>query len=193
MNTTHKFSVAILAGGQSKRFGSNKQAAFFRGTTLLQRAYKTAKELSSQVFFIANHPTNLAEMDLPVYSDIYKGKGPLAGIHSALVHSPTDLVAIMPVDMPLLTAGVYRFLLPFLTNEHPVVAESEKGLEPLVSIWHAKQSNFLKHRLEKEKLSIFRCVEALDGKKIAVHLNYKDYDPKLFANINYPEDLAQLL
>ncbi len=193
MNTIHTFSVAILAGGQSKRYGSNKQVALFKGKTLMERALKTAQELSAQVFVIANQPADLKEIDLPVYSDIYKGKGPLAGIHSALVNSPTDRVAIMPVDMPLLTAGVYRFLFPFLTNEQPVVAESEKGLEPLVSIWNTKQSDFLKHRLEEEKLSIFRCVEALGGKKIAVHLNYKDYEPKLFANINYPEDLAQLL
>ncbi len=193
MNRKIELSVAILAGGQSRRFGSNKQAALFNGKTLLQIALETAREITPNVLFISNVPVEYIGQSLPVYPDIYKGKGPLAGIHSALVHSLTEYVAVMPVDMPLLTAGVYRFLLPFLTNEQPVVAESEKGLEPLVSVWNKKHSVLIEDRLKQNLLSIHRCVKALKGKKIPVHSEYEAYRSELFANINFPEELAQLL
>jgi molybdopterin-guanine dinucleotide biosynthesis protein A len=193
MEISEKISVAILAGGQSRRFGSKKESALFEGKTLLQHALETAREITARVFLISNDPTDLNGQNLPVFSDVFKEKGPLAGIHSALVHSQTEWVAIMPVDMPLLTAGVYRLLLQFLTNEQPVVAESEKGLEPLVSVWNRAQSALVERRLEKQALSIYRCVEALDGKKVPVHLYFDAYKPELFANINYPDDLEQLL
>jgi len=91
--------------------------------------------LHERVILIANDARSLGDKSIPIFADINKGKGPNAGIHSALTHCQTPWMAVMPVDMPYLETGIYHYLSPFCTYENPVVAESDAGLEPLVSFW----------------------------------------------------------
>ena len=130
MQMRNELTAAVLAGGKSIRFGSSKLEAVFRGRRLIDTAIDTACEISSNIMIIADFANLKTQKPVSIYSDVYKNKGPLAGIHSALQHAPDSAVAVLPADMPFLTAEVYRYLLQFFTNERPVAAESDKGLEP---------------------------------------------------------------
>jgi molybdopterin-guanine dinucleotide biosynthesis protein A len=130
---------------------------------------------------------------VPVHQDIYPDCGPLGGIYTALYHSNHSRVAILPCDIPLLDPTVHQILLEQMVPDRPIVAVSERGPEPLVSIWPVIPSfAVIEKNLKNKYFSIQKTLRELQ----AVHQNIPacmaDYQPEIFMNINYQEDLWQL-
>ncbi len=122
---------------------------------------------------------------------ILKGKGPIAGIYTALIHCQSHWMAVMPVDMPYLNISVSHYLSPFCIYENPVVAESDAGLEPLVSFWPRSTLAGIENCLKNEELGLYRCLKKLDANQIDCSEAVAGFHPSLFANINCSEDLKK--
>ena len=88
----------LLAGGQSRRMGTDKAELIIDGMTQLQRTEQLLLDAGCDTVFISrNKPQNIA--------DIYFNQGPLAGIHAVLSQLNTAhkcLALVIPIDMPLL-------------------------------------------------------------------------------------------
>lgn len=186
-----KYTVAIIAGGRSRRFGSSKSKAIIDGQTLLDRALELARRMSDQVILIVNGPSAINDSSIAVYEDIIKGKGPIAGIHSALTYCQTSWLAVMPVDMPFLDLRVYQYLSPYCTHENPVAAESDAGLEPLVSFWPRSVLSAVENFLQDGDLGLYQCLNKLKAQRINCSQEVAGFEPRIFTNINRPEDLIK--
>ncbi len=112
----------ILAGGQSRRMGTDKALVEFRGRPLLAHAVDIVRAAGLPVF-IAGARSPL-ESFAPVVPDSRTGAGPLEGICAALkslkdsssrppaatlVSEPLH-AAFLPVDLPLLPPSLLRYL-----------------------------------------------------------------------------------
>jgi molybdenum cofactor guanylyltransferase len=110
-----KLSVAVLAGGRSRRMGTDKRWAAFDGVPLIRRAVELAGELSNDVMVVTPEdrpiPNDLLDgLDWRLVHDTRPGLGPLAGLEAALVAAAsTDVIAI-PTDMPRLTTALLALL-----------------------------------------------------------------------------------
>jgi molybdopterin-guanine dinucleotide biosynthesis protein A len=90
----------ILAGGLSRRFGSDKAEAVIGGKTLLERVIARA---APQVEYLALSARAPRAVGLPTVVDIAPDGGPLAGVLSALGWARTrgfEVVATFPCDSP---------------------------------------------------------------------------------------------
>ena len=67
-----------------------------------------------------------ASLDLPVIEDLDPGKGPLGGIHAALLHSKAPLSLVVGCDMPFLNADFLNRLVmtAAVADAQVTVAES---------------------------------------------------------------------
>lgn len=184
-NTT----VAILAGGHSSRFGSDKAEAAFNGKTLLSNALDIAAQISENIIIISN---NNYEGYNNIFADVYTDRGPLGAIHAALKNSKTKMVALLPVDMPLMIPAVYKVLYKNVLFEKPVVAVSESGLEPLVSIWQTGSLKVIEKRLEENINSPLDALGELNYLKINIKYFIPDFRQEIFSNINTQDDLTRL-
>lgn len=189
METQSNITAAVLAGGKSQRFGSSKLDALFKGQRLLDIAVNTAAGIGSEVLIIGENAKAEKQTPVSVYSDIYKNKGPLAGIHAALTYAKNRFVAILPADMPFLSAEIYEHLLHFYTNEKPLAAESDKGLEPLVSIWPVHFLSEVEECLKQGTLGIFKCWQKWNAQKVDCSVSGAGFGHRIFANINRQQDL----
>ena len=95
---------AILAGGQSRRFGSDKAQAMLGGVSLIERV---GRALAAQVdnVVVVGRTGGLA--DLP------PGVGPLGGLAAGLRHAHErgySAVLTVPCDTPLLPMGLMATL-----------------------------------------------------------------------------------
>ena len=193
MSIKANLSLAILAGGKSRRFGSPKFQAHFMSQTLLDIMLQKAFTLSENCMVIAGQTPVSLQKNIPVYTDIYPDCGPLGGLYTALYHSNQPLVAILPCDMPLLDPAIYQILLEPMVPDRPIVAVSERGLEPLVSIWPVADSlPLISQNLKDKKLSLYKILKELEAIPLNIQEHMADYKPELFININYPADLRQL-
>ena len=99
----------VLAGGQSSRMGSNKALLPWGDEILLTRALATAQAVCSRTIICG--PRSLYSKFGSVIEDALPGRGPLAGIQSALHATETDLNLILSVDLPLMPAEFLAWLL----------------------------------------------------------------------------------
>ena len=77
----------ILSGGKSTRMGSNKSLLKVGNMTVIERVRNLLQGIFKNVILITNDPEDYKFLGLPMFEDVYRHKGPLAGIHSGLVHS----------------------------------------------------------------------------------------------------------
>lgn len=128
---------AVLCGGRSSRFGSDKALAPFRSSTVGANVVAALRGAGVDPV-AAIGGTAGSELGLPTVPDRRPGDGPLGGLATALLWARTGWVVVVPCDLPLLRADhVVRLLAPGPVDDKPVVATV--GGEPRISlsIWPA--------------------------------------------------------
>lgn len=166
---------AVLAGGQSSRFGSDKALAEFRGHTLLAHAIDTLSGWCEHVIVVGR-----AAAPAPTLPDWPRaGMGPLGGIAAALHHARDEDYAFV------LTCGVDSFGLPDDLPELLSPAPAYLAAQPIIGLWPADAAKAVEDILHSEgSHSLKRLVEVLAARAVTAPV-----DP---ANINTQADLAAL-
>lgn len=185
-------SLAIIAGGKSRRFGAPKALADYCGKRLIEYPLALADALTLPAFIVNGLVTNYADLEIPVISDIIPDCGPIGGLYTALKHASTEFVATVPVDMPLLPPKIYQILFRSIDQMKPVVARTNADIEPLVSIWPKKSIGFIKMCIDERRYSLRTPIKELDAKLINMEETYSDFREAFFLNVNYQEDLESI-
>ncbi|MEM1026790.1 MAG: molybdenum cofactor guanylyltransferase [Planctomycetota bacterium] len=81
------FPLYVLAGGRSRRFGSDKARADFHGRALIQHVVDSLDEVSSSCTVVAAAKDAYADLGFETIGDLVPGHGPLAGLETALCHA----------------------------------------------------------------------------------------------------------
>ncbi len=110
METGSGFSGFVLAGGRSKRMGSNKALLPLAGRRLVDRAIDLL-EPHVQEIFVVGPPELLPALHVPVRPDEIRQAGPLGGILTGLRHTRCEKSLVLGVDLPFLTWGVLERVL----------------------------------------------------------------------------------
>ncbi len=192
MKHFENLSVAIIAGGKSRRFGEPKALARFGERSLLEHALWLAQTLTPEVMVITGENNFEFSLPVPSFPDIIPACGPLGGLYTALVQARSIFVATLPCDMPLLSAGVYRELYRRMDGEKPVVAVSHKGLEPLVAIWPRSALQTVHDHLVSRQLKLREVFQTLGMIAVPLPQVMSVYRPEMFHNVNTRQDLEEL-
>lgn len=132
----------ILAGGQSRRFGSPKTLATLGDQTLTERAAALLAP-GCEVIAVSGKDAGLGP-SFPVLPDPPGApEGPLAGILAGLIWADAnglDWLVTAPCDTPLLPADfVYRLLATAkASGARLAVFIAEDGVHPLTAIWRPR-------------------------------------------------------
>jgi len=163
---------AVLAGGQSQRFGSDKALAELGGRTLLARAVAALSGWCEHVVVVGRETAPAPTLpDWPL-----AGMGPLAGIAAALHHARDEGYETV------LTCGVDSALLPENLRELLGDAPACLAGQPVVGIWPASSAGAIEAILQAEgRHSMLQFAEAIGARTVKI-----EAEP---ANINTPADL----
>jgi molybdopterin-guanine dinucleotide biosynthesis protein A len=138
--------IGVLAGGDSRRMGSDKALLTVGGHTLLERAVRTALVVTPLVAVSGREaPAGWPLPAIPFLPDLVPGRGPLHGIVRLLQHFDRPVLAI-GCDMPLITGTALTWLTERYRERSGSVtgADDEEGLavmddagviQPLFSIY----------------------------------------------------------
>ncbi len=156
----------VLAGGASRRFGSDKARAVLDGSTLLEAVVRAFAPLTSAAFAVAAHVDAYQDLGVTTLADLHPGQGPLAGVHTALEHasathaSPWVLLASCDLIRP--RPAWVRLLQQGLTTRHrAAVLHNDRFLEPFPGLYHTDLLSSVEHSLRQHDRSMQAFLRSL--------------------------------
>ena len=182
----------ILAGGKSTRMGVDKAFVEIDGQTLLARALESARSVTRDVRIVGD-PGKFARF-APVIEDIFRGCGPLGGIHAALRASQTELNLILAVDVPFVSRALLEYLKGRARDSSATVtvAQAGGGWQPLCAIYRRNFADAAEQALRAGHYKIDALFEAAWTQLITEEeLESAGFSRKMFRNLNTPEELAE--
>lgn len=104
-------SIAILAGGKSKRMGQDKAFLQVGKKMVIERVIERVQPLTDDLFISTNTPDAFSRFNLPMVGDIHPNKAALGGIYSAIHAAQHQNVLIVACDMPFLNVDLLSYLI----------------------------------------------------------------------------------
>lgn len=179
------WTLGVLAGGRSRRMGRDKALIPLASSTMLEHVVARCRPPSGAVL-LSGPFERLGDFPWGVVPDRGAG-GPLAGIQALASEATTELLAVVPCDMPYLEASTLEPLLALVSDGCEVAFfEGRAGEpEPLPCVLRARAAA----RAAGELLNASsRRILALQ-ERLRIGLASRPEDEKVFGNVNTPEDL----
>lgn len=185
-------SVFVLAGGKSRRMGTDKAFVELAGRTLLERALELAGEVTPEVCIVGS-AEKFARFGR-VVEDEFPDHGPLGGIHAALRASTNDLNLILAVDLPLMEIRFLKYLVEEAAASKAVVTVPRSGGEwqPLCAVYRKEFATVAESALREGRNKIdplfgLVAVRVVDDEE----LGKGGFVTDIFRNLNTPEELSE--
>lgn len=188
--------AVILAGGKSKRFGSDKASALLKGQTFLDWSIESVADLSKKIVIVKATDQKLVykKQELLIRDDLYPERGPLAGIVTGFDSLDTELAVVIACDMPLIRPNLLAYIVDSMKDYDVVVPRVNGLLQPLVAVYRREicKNKFLCDVENGEN----KIINSFDG--LNVHEVDEDeiklIDPLLmsFYNANTPSDFQEI-
>jgi molybdopterin-guanine dinucleotide biosynthesis protein A len=166
---------AVLAGGRSSRFGSDKALAVWRGKPLIAHAADALAVQCDAVIVVGrNAPGFTSVTDWPA-----PDRGPLGGLAGALRYALENGFELV------LTCGVDSVGVPADLRNQLAPAPAYVASQPVLGLWPADSAGVLEAlMLGAGKHSMLAFAERIGARGVKLST-----EP---ANVNAPEDLARL-
>ena len=186
-------SAVILAGGESRRMGSDKSLLPWHGGRFIEHIHRLLDELFDEVIIVTNSPGLYDSIPCRKEPDIYYKQGSLAGIHSGLCHARNERIFVVACDMPFLSEEVIRALCACDRQAEVVIPRSEWGLEPLHACYAKSCLPAIEAVLDAGKKRIVGFFPEVRVIELAA-TEFQKIDPEglSFRNINTPEEYFAL-
>ncbi len=182
-------SVAILAGGQSRRMGRDKAFLPVGGRPVLERVLERVVPLSDDVMLISNELEKYRYLGHRVIADIHPGKGSLGGIYTAIHAARYPHCLVVACDLPFLNSALLRYLMSLTSGFDVVIPRITEFPETLHAIYGRGCLESIEWRLLSDRLKIIGFFDD-------VRVRYVDRDVvaridptfRSFLNMNTPAD-----
>ena len=191
MNTNLPYTdvtFVLLAGGQSKRMGSDKGLLTLENTTFSHKLLELAKEITPNVIVsVGAHNKDLYPTTRTV-EDTIKNLGPIGGITSVLPFIKTDWFFLVSVDTPLVNKVLLNTLWVNKRGHEAIVFGTDSNIHPLTGLYHMSKIKKWTKALDNRDLKVTRVVKGFNIKIIEASNDIN----KLLKNINTPKEYKEL-
>jgi molybdopterin-guanine dinucleotide biosynthesis protein A len=196
MNDNNILAV-VLAGGQSKRFGEDKNQAKLGNITLLEHVLAKVTKKFEKILIVSNQNLNIKTLNsITIVPDCIQGNlGPLVGVLTAMKwikknNKQYQWIATFPSDTPFFdTSIIEKYKSRINLNESLLYfVRSNQKRHNIFGLWSVKLMDTLENDLINNN---FRKVEKWADKIGVETINVKidKFDP--FFNINTKTDLKE--
>ncbi len=186
-------TIAIQAGGSTRRTGSDKALLPLAGKPLIEHLLMRVNDLGDDILVTTNRPQDYAFLGVRLVSDPVPGLGALNGLHTALDAARGRSVLVLACDMPFVSRPLLEHLVSLVSHADVVVPRHEGRFEPLHALYEKQAClpaiGAALAAGEKRLISFYTKVHVLpvEGSDLS------RLDPRglSFFNVNTLEDLAQ--
>jgi len=189
---TNRISISgfILAGGKSRRMGTDKALLTFQEEPLLVHMTKLIEPFCDNLA-ISGQNLDYSTFGIEMIPDLYSDCGPIAGIFSALKYSVSDWNLLVSVDVPFVNEELFLFLISNIGEYDCVIPRHASGVEPLIGLYHRRILPVIEEMIKSGDYRITNLLSKLNIQYLDCNNLIKKY-PRLFMNINRMEDYQSI-
>jgi len=159
---------------------------------MLQRQTRLLRTVAHRVIAVGGSVDYLDRLDVPVVPDEIPGRGPLAGIYTALLKSRTEFNMVLGCDLPFVNVRLLAYLAGRALSygsDVTVPCSRDGRLQPLCGVYRRRALYAVRTRLAlgANKISGFfpmvHC-DVIPWREVAG----AGFTPTVFDNMNTPEE-----
>ena len=194
-------SAVVLAGGFSRRFGSDKGLVLLKDKPLLMHVIDNVSSVVDEIFVVVSSEKQKQSFE-PIVGqkakliiDASEVQSPLIGTITGFEVAKGEYCLLVPCDAPLISAKIVHFLFDVSQNKKAVIPRWPSGyVEPLQAIYHTKSAfQAVKTAINQEHLDMRSMIRNLNSIRYVSSNVLKQFDSELssFFNVNTPKDLQK--
>lgn len=180
----------ILAGGQSRRFGSPKALALLGGKPMLQHVIDNLEAADFEI--VLSGPQSLgSQFERPCISDLYPQQGPLAALHHLFHILRNERYLVIACDTPYCTPELLTALWKNSWNYDIFLPYHAERPAPLPGVYARSCRDHIAQQLRQGRRDLRSLLETTLRSHIMCQACTEQADPLGGANwnINTREDL----
>lgn len=186
-------TAIILAGGKSSRMGTDKALIKVNDDNMLESAVRALDGGFSELIVSANNKS-YDSLGIKTVSDIFPGRGPLAGIHACLLASGNDLNFVVPCDMPFIDVKLALYMVELADGFDVVVPKIGDYYEPLFAVYNKSCLPAIEAHLKagRNKVTMLYTNSELKIRNVTkAEIEKFGHSENIFFNVNTPVDLEK--
>ncbi|GHV96173.1 hypothetical protein AGMMS50293_24930 [Spirochaetia bacterium] len=184
--------AVILAGGRSRRMGTDKALLRWGEFTFLERILSQLEHFP-EVLISAGEPGQYAEFGLPVIADIYPNRGPIGGLYSALKCCRSPFLLVLSCDTPLFERGLGEYLAALASDDFDAIVPMTCNgwRQPLCAVYAKTCTDILFAQIQAGNNRMRDALSLMRTRYIPMtELPYQDM---VLSDINLPEQYHALI
>lgn len=181
-------SMIVLAGGRSRRMGTDKSDLVYKERTFLDIQVKKGEQLGIDDILVSGYRG--AGCEGRIVMDRFVDKGPLGGLEACLRQAVHDRCLVLSVDTPLVPVAELQRLIQQdrQGSDLATILQHGQEQEPLIGIYRTQLADAMAEVLEEGRGSVFAFL-----KKIGYGVYQSRGESAQFGNINEKTDYQRLL
>lgn len=186
-----RLSGCVLAGGRSRRMGTDKARLLVDGQPLVCRVFERVAAVAEDVHVASGDGQRLADLGLPEIPDAFCDAGPLAGILAGLRAARHPLVAVVACDLPEASPAVLAALARCWQGDDVIVPVVAGRAQPLHAVWATTAAEPVAELLAAGTRRVQDALQALRVRRLdAAAWAAADPGARFARNLNRPVDLT---
>ncbi|WP_099158306.1 molybdenum cofactor guanylyltransferase [Virgibacillus ndiopensis] len=182
----------ILSGGKSSRMGKTKSLLPLHNKSVIEHIALELSKFVDDLVVATNEPAKYTFLGLPMFTDRYTNKGPLAGIETGIYHTNADFYFFAACDMPFINQQVYNFLVDQLKDFDAVIPVYENTMHPLTGIYKRSVLPNIQQQLDRDDRKVKKLFDYINVNYVSHYDTISDEIlQRHFFNMNYPAQYEQ--
>jgi len=181
--------AGILAGGGSRRFGSDKACVIWKGKSLLEWTIHNASSITDNINILTKKPETYQFTGCNIIKDFHSVSTPISGIIS-IIPEITDWLLLLACDIPFFEKKVLEFLWNRRNMEKATVIHVNGKYQPFLGLYPRTVLPYWEEAFSNGEYHLQRVIENMP--KIVIEqsdLMFAGINLQSFLNINTPSDL----
>lgn len=178
-----KFDAALLAGGRSTRFGSDKACVMIDGQPLWQRQLSVLRDLGPAKLFVSGARPDWGIEAVP---DAEPRRGAFSGFVATLRRCEQEHLLVLALDLPRMTSAYLRRM---AATGRGLVPQRGEHFEPLAALYPKACLPVAEDWLRDGDASFQGFIRRAIAARLVEAAAVEPAEADLFANLNTPSAL----
>jgi molybdopterin-guanine dinucleotide biosynthesis protein A len=181
-------TAIVLAGGASRRMGSNKALLPLRGRRMIEVVTDQLRPAFAEILVSTERAEALDFLDLTIIVDLEPGCGPIMGIYSSLLRSSHERTVVVACDTPYVDVAFLTSLARRMDGCDAVIPIDARGvLQPTFAAYGRSMLPYLGRTIAAGRLSILDAIEIANVATVPLDDAVRPF------NLNTPAEYAAFL